>query len=133
MGLPSRGTHSAETRSNATKDFIDDLTNRFNSCHIQRLSSAHRNARRARIRYLHFITLDETKHMWDGPENVELRHLQREEFAEEAARKKEMKNVCNIFKKYIKSEFSNEDNLTAGGAAAGKAASAVEATASGST
>ena len=103
MGLPSRQSHSAESRANAAKASIDELTKRFDLCHIRRPSPARRNARRAPIRYLQFITLDESKYMWDGPENAELWRLQREEFSEEAAWKKEMDKPCNVFKKFMKS------------------------------
>ena len=85
MGPPLRKSHSAESRANAAKASIDELTKRFDLSHIRRPSPPRRNARRARIRYLQFITLDESKYMWDGPENAELWRLQREEFAEEAA------------------------------------------------
>ena len=85
MGPPSRKSHSAESRANSAKAFIDELVKRFDLCHIRRPSPARKNARRARIRYLQFITLDESKYMWDGPENAEFWSLQREEFFEEAA------------------------------------------------
>ena len=60
MGPPFRNTHSAESRANAAKASIDELTKRkrFDLCHIRRPSPSRRNARRARIRYLQFITLD---------------------------------------------------------------------------
>ena len=67
MGPPFRKLHSPESRANAAKASIDELTKRFELCHIWRPSPARRNARRARIRYLQFITLDESKYMWDGP------------------------------------------------------------------
>ena len=133
MGPPSRKSHSAESRTNTIKASIDDLATRFNLCHIRRPSPARRNARRARIRYLQFITLDESKYMWDGHENAELWRLQREEFAEEAAWKKEMDKPCNVFKKYMRSEPWDDDYFGAGGAAAGGAASAGVAAASAST
>ena len=123
MGPPSRKSHSAENRSNAAEASIDELTNRFELSHIRRPSRALRNARRARIRYLHFITLDESKYMWDGPENAELWRLQREEFAEEAAWKKEMDKPCNVFKKYMNSEPWDDDYSGAGGVAPGVATS----------
>ena len=87
--------------------------------------------------------LDESKYMWDGPKTAELWRLQREEFAEEAAWKKEMDKPCNVFKKYMNSKPLDDDNsgagkvapgvATSGGAAAGEAASAGGGAASAST
>ena len=119
MGPPSRKLHSAESSANAAKAPIDELTKRFDLCHIRRLLPARRNGRRARIRYLQLITLDKSKYMWNGPENAELWHLQREEFAEEAAWKKEIDKPCNVFKKFIKSERWYDNNSGAGKAAFG--------------
>ena len=113
MGPHSRKSHYAESRPNAAKAFIDELTKRFDLCHIRRPSPARRNARRSRICYLQFITLDKSKYIWDGPENAELRRLQHEEFAEEAAWKKEMDKPCNVFKKYMKSEPLDDNNTVA--------------------
>ena len=100
--------------------------------HPTAFTCTQKNACRARIRYLQFITLDESKYLWDRPENAELWRLQREEFTEEAAWKKEMDKPCNV-KKYMNREPWDDDNFKAGGVAAGKAASAGGAAASAST
>ena len=66
--------------------------------------------------------------MWDKQKNADLWRFQREEFAENAAWKKERSESSNIVKQFIKSELRVDYNSGAGEAAAGGAAAGGAAT-----
>ena len=118
MGPINRKTHSAP--SNSTSASVDTIIKRFGSFRIDIHSPARKKARktrRARICYLAQLTQDETKYMWDGPENVELWRLEKEEAAD-------MEDNCEIsetVKNANEDEPDGADNNISGGAAAGNA------------
>lgn len=116
MGL-NRKSHSAPSKSSSGS--FDTIIKRFGSVHIDIHSPARKKARKirhARIQFLTQLTQDETKYMWDGPENAELWRLEKEEA-------EDMEEDCDLSEtnKGNKGEPDNDNNGAGGAATEGTA------------